>query len=133
MTITVKRSTNSIGMGTGLNIKADDKKIDRIYHEEEKEIELERPVAELSVSRGLSRSNTLKVADEEYIIIRSTLWRTLSLVILIVLLAVIMLLVDTFFHQAIAFLGLLLYALVAEYSFEQFRLEKAEFEAHTEF
>ncbi|MFB9860742.1 hypothetical protein ACFPFV_11790 [Salinicoccus siamensis] len=133
MTITVKRSTNSIGMGTGLNIKTDGKKVDRIYHEEEKEIELESPVIELSVSRGLSRSNTLKVADEEYIIIRSTPWRTLSLVILFVLLAVIMLLVDTLFHQVIGFLGLLLYALVAEYSFEQFRLEKAGFEAHTEF
>lgn len=120
-------------MGTALKIKADDRIIEKIYHEEEKEVELNNPVAELSVSSGLSRSNTITVADESYVLIRSTLWRSVSVGIYIILLALIMLVLQGLLYKTLGFLLLFIFTLVAEYAFEQFRLEKVEFEDERRF
>ncbi|MCG1008953.1 hypothetical protein J4760_02675 [Salinicoccus sp. ID82-1] len=133
MSITIKRSTNSIGMGMALKVKADGREIERIYHEEEKEINLARPVAEISVSRWLSRSNTITVADQSYVIIHSTIWRSISIIVYIVLLAITMLALEDILYKTLGFLAASMIALILEYTFEQFRLEEVEFEEERRF
>ncbi|MFC3418049.1 hypothetical protein ACFOLA_00840 [Salinicoccus hispanicus] len=133
MSITIKRSTNFIGIALPLNIKIDGRKVEKVYHEEEKEIEIERPMVELSVSQFLSKSTKITVAEGDYIEVRSSLWRSISMIIFFILLFVITLGIQTEPYKVLAVSGFVVYAFIAERAFEQFRLEKVEFEEERRF
>ncbi|GAB3071328.1 hypothetical protein ACFOU0_08280 [Salinicoccus sesuvii] len=133
MSITIKRSTNFIGVALPIRIRIDGKRVDKVFHEEEKEIEINSPVAELSVSQFLSKKSKITVNDGDYVEIRSSLWRSVSMIIFIILLIVVTYSVQNEPYRLFSYLGFLIYALVAEYAFEQFRLEKIEFQEERRF